>query len=212
MTGYAIEETAQAFPGEIRNFDPENNGTFRKARMLLLLDVARTEGRAVASIDRLGFYEFFADNPFIVVDTDSRRDVIDRMKIELAGFSRVQLSYASSGQRFVSRRRRLQHDIARLVSRGLVTLGREGYAITDRGGQLAGDLRTVYADNYRISAEIVLRRLSGMSNRGLTEAVERWLGRSWLLVDLLEDVHDVVVPSYSSEAFTSDRDNAGRST
>lgn len=173
---------------------PEHSETFRLARLVLLLDVAREFGRQVASIDRLAYYEFFADNPFIVIDGDRPRDRADRATVELAGFSRIQLGYASSGQRFLSRRRRLQHDLARLVAFGLVTLNGSGYTVTEQGESLSGNFRSIYSDSYRASAEIILRRLVGLSGKAMDAKAEEWLGHSWLLVDLLDDVKDAELP------------------
>lgn len=181
------------------SFIPEQDSRFRLARLLLLLDVAREHGRQIASIDRLAYYEFFADNPFIVIDGDKSRDRADRATVELAGFSSIQLGYASSGQRFVSRRRRLQHDLARLVALGIATLGSTGYLITGRGSELAGQFRSIYADSYRQSAEIILRRLVPLSGKRLQAKAEEWLGHSWLLIDLLDDVTDTDVPPYSEQ-------------
>jgi hypothetical protein len=180
---------------EVTSFSPEDSATFRIARLLLLLSVAESTGRKVQSVDRLGYYEFFADSPFIVIEGDKPRDVADRAALEDAGFTRVQLAYASSGPRFMSRRRRLQHDLAQLIAFGLVALTGNGYDITETGTNLANELNSVYADAYRRSAEIVLRRLASRSNSGLEKAVEDWLGHSWLLVDLLDDVHDAQVPA-----------------
>ncbi|OJU93402.1 MAG: hypothetical protein BGO23_12085 [Solirubrobacterales bacterium 67-14] len=174
---------------------PEDNSTFRLARMLLLFDVAKSLGKRVQSVDRLAYYEFFSDNPFVVIEGDSARDRADRLALELAGFSRVQLAYASTGQRFASRRRRLQHDLARLVAFGLAEMTTDGYAITDEGSALSSDLRSVYADAYRASAEIVLRRLASRGNKALDRDVEEWLGYSWLLVDLLDEVGDAHAPT-----------------
>lgn len=180
---------------EVSSFVPEDNDTFRRARMLLLLSVSKGTGRSVQSVDRLGYYEFFADSPYIVIDGDRPRDLADRAALEVAGFTRVQLAYASSGARFMSRRRRLQHDLAQLIAYGLVKLSGTGYGITTAGQAVADDLRSVYADAYRQSAEIVLRRLSAKSNAALERSVEEWLGHSWLLVDLLDDVKDAEAPT-----------------
>ena len=180
---------------EVSSFIPEDSETFRRARMLVLLSVAQKSGRAVPSMDRLGYYEFFADSPYIVIDGDKVRDRADRAALEVAGFTRVQLAYASSGARFVSRRRRLQHDLAQLVAYDLVELTGAGYSITRAGQAVAGDLNSVYADAYRQSAEIVLRRLATKSNAALERSVEAWLGHSWLLVDLLDDVKDAEAPA-----------------
>lgn len=195
MTGQPREPLDLDIPdGVTSGLIPERNETFRLARLLLLLDVARQHGRQVASIDRLAYYEFFADNPFIVIDGDKPRDRADRATVELAGFSRIQLGYASSGQRFLSRRRRLQHDLARLVALGLVTLSGTGYTVTEQGQALAGEFRSIYSDSYRLSAEIILRRLVGLSGKALDAKAEEWLGHSWLLVDLLDDVKDAELP------------------
>jgi hypothetical protein len=173
---------------------PENRTVFRMARMLLLLDVARTTGRKIQTLDRLGYYDFLADSPYIVIEGNKPRDADDRLALELAGFTPTQLAYASSGQRFASRRRRLQHDLARLISYGLAELAPEGFRVSEAGAELAGLLNSVYADAYRTSAEVVLRRLSTKSNTALEADVNRWLGESWLLIDLLDDVTEAVAP------------------
>ncbi|MCV7175448.1 hypothetical protein [Mycolicibacterium sphagni] len=146
---------------------PETHRIFRLAQMLLLLDVAKRGGRKIPTVDRLGYYEFLADSPFIVIEGNAKRDEGDRLALELAGFVCDQLAYASSGHRFASRRRRIQHDLSQLISYGLIGLGRDGYEITANGMSIAGALRSVYADAYRVSADIVLRRLSSMSNSQL---------------------------------------------
>ena len=168
---------------------PEDNVTFRAARLLLLLAVARATSRKISTIDRLGYLEFFADNPFMVVDTGNDDHEGDIQQLELAGFSPVQLSYASSGQRFASRRERLKHDLALLLSRGLTTVDETGYVTTEHGERIAEQLDTVYADAYRTSATIVLRRLGRLSNAALQEAARARLGESWLLIDLLDDIN-----------------------
>jgi hypothetical protein len=41
----------------------------------------------------------------------------------------------------------------------------------------------------------VLRRLVRLPNRRLEDQVETWLGHSWLLLDLLDDVRGADVPT-----------------
>jgi hypothetical protein len=171
----------------------ESRTTFRLARLLLFVDVARETGRPIPSVDRLGYYEFFADNPFMIIGED-RRANRDRLALEMSGFSPLQLSYASTGQRFASRRQRLQHDLSLLVSRDLITIEDGGFTVTDAGAELADRLNSVYADAYRTSARIVLRRLASMSNKALEEASHRWLGESWLLIDLLDEIQATDAP------------------
>lgn len=169
-------------------WQPEDHDVFRLAQLLLLLDVAAELKKPVTTLERLGYYDFFSASPFVVVGGDASRDADDRLALKLAGFVEAQLSYASTGQRWVSRRRRLQHDLALLMSYGLVGLEDGAFGLTDRGRELANQMTTVYADAYRISAAVIVRRLSRMSDRALNEAVQRWLGASWLTIDLLDDV------------------------
>lgn len=188
------QKLSNAELGSFRPFNPEDSSTFRLARLLLLLHVAHISGRQVQSIDRLGYYEFFADNPFLVITEGGRRDEADGAALRAAGFSSVQLSYASSGHRFASRRRRLQHDLAQLIAYGLVELSGDGYVVTDAGVGLAQCLNSVYADAYRVSATLVLARLGGKSNKGLDASAEEWLGHSSLLIDILDDIRDAEAP------------------
>jgi hypothetical protein len=171
---------------------PEERVVFRLGQLALLFEVADTHSAPVRTVDRLGYYDFFSANPFIVVDGDARRDSADRLALRLAGFSDRQLSYASTGQRFASRRRRLQHDLALLIAYGLVTLTGDGYELTDDGRQLTGRLTSVYADAYREAARVVLQRLKPMSDARLRQRAQDWLGRSWLLLDLFDDVLETV--------------------
>lgn len=176
-------------------FVPESSRTFRMARLLLLLSTAQGQGRSIESLDRLAYYDFFADNPWVIVEGDSPSDVADRDTLQLAGFSRTQLSYASTGQRFVSRRERIRGDFAQLVAYGLADLAGSRFAITDRGDKICDELQSSYADGYRASASVVLRRLVRLQNRVLERKVEKWLGHSWLLLDLLDDVRGADVPA-----------------
>ena len=167
---------------------PEDRQVFRLAQLTLLLQIAGEEAAPVRSVDRLAFYDFFSANPFVVVSGDTTRDNADRLTLRLAGFSDHQLSYASTGQRFVSRLRRLQHDLSLLVAYGLVMIEDEGYGLTDSGRAVASQFTSVYADAYREGARVVLGRLKRLSDRGLKRSAEEWLGRSWLLIDVLDDV------------------------
>lgn len=182
------ESLMAAVPGQ-----PEDREVFRIAQLLVLLQVAQQRQKAVTSVDRLGIFDFLAANPYVAVSGDSDRDDDDRLALKIAGFSRHQLSYASTGPRFVSRRRRLQHDLSLLVAYGLISIGSGGYRMTETGATVAHQMSTVYADAYRVSAEIVIRRLSKLSDRKLAEQMRGWLGQSWLLVDLLDDVAETVV-------------------
>lgn len=181
--GTHIHDLSAAVPGA-----PEDREVFRLAQLILLVEVARTRHVIIRTVDRLGFYDFFAANPFVVTSGDEARDAADRLALRLAGFTDRQLSYASTGQRFASRRRRLQHDLSLLLAYALVAVGPQGYVLTVEGQEVAEGLTSVYADAYRDAARVVLRRLGRLSDRQLAENAERWLGQSWLLVDLLDDI------------------------
>jgi hypothetical protein len=175
---------------------PEDRTVFRLAQLALLLDVAAEVGAQIRSVDRLGLYDFLAANPFIVTSGDARQDDADRLAYRLAGFTDMQLSYASAGQRFASRRRRLQHDISLLIAYRLASIGQSGYLLTDIGHYLAQQMNSVYADAYRTSAGVVLRKLGKLSDRRLNAAADQWLGKSWLLIDFLEDIKETVPVSH----------------
>lgn len=178
-----------AAPLDAAAWDVESRDVFRLAQLVLLLSVTAEVGKPVSNIDRLGYYDFFAANPFVVVPaTGKASDDHDRLTLKLAGFSEDQLSYASTGQRWVSRRRRLQHDLALLVAYGLVSLRDGSFTLGGRGSELADKMSTVYADAYRTSANMVVRRLGRLSDARLRQQVQEWLGVSWLNVDLLDDV------------------------
>jgi hypothetical protein len=167
---------------------PEDRAVFRLAQLLLLLETVSAQRAKVDTIDRLGYYDFFAANPFIVLDGSTVQDERDRVSLLLAGFNPSQLSYASTGQRFASRRRRIQHDLSLLLSHGLLTITATGYELTSAGQAAATELTSMYADAYRRAAAIVVRRLKAVGDRPLRQRAERWLGQSWLLVDLFSDV------------------------
>lgn len=177
------------------SMNPEDIGAFRCARMLVLFAVAAKDGRQIASVDRLAFYDFFADSPWVVVSGNRRIDVADARSLRVAGFSQTQLSYASTGPRFASRRQRVQFDLAQLVTYGLVRADGAEYRITELGREREHRMHSSYADAYRVSAAIILRRLTALSLTGLQSSVERWLGHSWLLLDLLDDVRGAELPA-----------------
>lgn len=179
---------------------PEDHQVFRAAQLTLLLEVAGAERVEVRTVDRLGFYDFFSANPFVVTAGDDPRDAADRLTLRLAGFSDQQLSYASTGQRFASRRRRLQHDLSLLIAYGLVAIETGGYGLTPAGRTLATELTSVYADAYRAAAQVVLRRLKRLSDRQLMQRADDWLGRSWLLIDVLDDVTETTPGSVNGRA------------
>jgi hypothetical protein len=153
---------------------PEDDVTFRLAQLLLLLASLDHLGQAGISLERLGCYDFLAANPMLMLTDEADPD---RTRLLMAGFDGRALSYASPAHRFATRRERLQHDLALLVAYGLVapTVDRGVlYAITGDGLELAGRFTALYARAYRLSADILVRRLSRMSDKRLREAVGMW--------------------------------------
>lgn len=179
------------------DWEPGNEVNFRLGQLVLLLEQARLLNRRISSIDRLGYYDFFSANPFIVTSDEYPSRERDRVKLMQAGFLEGQLSYGQAGQRYVSRRERLRADIAVLLSWGLVDLDPRGYALTDRGESIANSLSTVYADQYREAAAIVIRRLGTLTDSRLRSTVQGWLGETWLLIDFLGDVDESAASTVS---------------
>lgn len=168
---------------------PEERTTFRLAQLSLLLTTAAHMDIRVTSLDRLAYFDFFSANPFIVLDgRNPDKDTQDRLTLHLSGFSPGQLTYGSIGHRFTTRKQRLRHDLALLVSRGLVRVSADRYSISPAGLELTSNLRTVYSDAYRTAAAIVLQRFGRMPETKLRKVAERLLGTSWLLIDFLADV------------------------
>lgn len=153
---------------------PEDDVIFRLAQLLLLLASVNQMGKPGVSLERLGCYDFLAANPMLVLTDEADPD---RTRLLMAGFDGRALSYASPAHRFATRRERLQHDLALLVAYGLAAPAADRavlYAITGDGLKLAGRFTALYARAYRLSADILVRRLSGMSDRRLRQAVSTW--------------------------------------
>lgn len=168
---------------------PDDLLAFRLGRLLLLLDtLPGLPSAKPMDVERISLYDFFADNPFLIF----ARDSVEHETLVLAGFDSRNLSYQSSAQRFSSRRERLQHDLATLLAYGLTVAQadqrRVAYALTDLGREQARALRSLYAQSYRRSAELVGRRLNRLSDRALQEQTRQWLKADELLIDLFEQV------------------------
>lgn len=164
---------------------PEDAWEFRAGRLLILLaTIPEMRASKPLHIERLAYYDFFSDNPFLILGDDDP----DRVSLQLAGFSRRTLSYNSSAQRFANRRARLRHDLALLAARNLVEVAAEGshitFSVSDHGTQLAGRFGSLYANSFRTGVTIVVRRLSKLSDRAIGESARRWLRAEPFLIDL----------------------------
>jgi hypothetical protein len=172
----------------VRSSRPDDLLTFRVARLALLLAVAATlKLKKPIDIERLGFYDFFSANPFLVL---SDEDDEARREIAFAGFSSFDLSYQSSGHRFANRRARLRNDLAMLIGYGMAEPAVEGqrvvYRVTDEGQTVVDELRSLYADAYRQSATLVIGRLDRLADARLRDQAKRWLNDERQLIDLYD--------------------------
>ncbi|MFJ3826607.1 hypothetical protein ACIPWI_01450 [Streptomyces sp. NPDC090046] len=167
-----------------RYFRPEDQEEFRLAQLLLLLDVVKGF-RVDPSLERLGVLDFFAANPFLVIEPNDPeyRDLV------LAGFSVKPLTYASPGHRFVTRRSRLQNDLALLTAYGFATpdtdSGHRVYKISDAGQVAAGRLSSIYAQAYRVSVDVIANRIRKVAENKLSEFSREHLKADPAMLDLL---------------------------
>lgn len=179
---------------------PEEHTTLRVAQLAILLsEIAPAEGKTI-DIERLGYYDFFAANPFAIFGPE---DELERARLHRAAFDERQLSYASTGSRFANRRRRLQHDVAILVAYNLAERRDEGYGLTNRGAEFVDALAALYADQYRASVQVVHERLRKLSDSKLAVAAREWLKMPSLILDLYgstEEPHDPARPEQPGNA------------
>jgi len=154
---------------------PEDEVQFRLAQLLLLMDAMACQGLVGANLERLAYYDFLSANPFLVVEPDSR----EALRLRLAGFDPRALSYGSSGQRFTSRRERIQHDLSLLVAYGLCVVGNQSsgiiYSITPAGRALSSQLTTSYASYFSTAAEMVIGKLRRLSDTRLRKDTADWI-------------------------------------
>lgn len=160
---------------------PEDHTVFRLAQLVILLDEVAPVGGKPLDLERLGYYDFFAANPFAIFSADDRAE---QAALHRASFDERQLSYASTGSRFANRRKRLQHDFALLVAYRLVERRAGAYGITMHGKDFVNSLTALYAEQYRESVRVVHKRFKGLSDMQLAAAVRGWLQTPSLLLDL----------------------------
>lgn len=182
---------------------PEDHTTFRLAQLIILLvEVAPADLKGL-DLERIGYYDFFAANPFAMIDAANTRD---RARLHRASFDESQLSYASTGSRFANRRQRLQHDLALLVAYGLVAPRSGGYGSTEQGARVAGRFSAFYADQYRESVRVVHQHLKKLSEPQLAANARQWLRTPSLILDL----YGVPASVSDSTTATADIQNAQR--
>lgn len=160
---------------------PETHTQFRLAQLAILLDEVSPENERGLDLERLGYYEFFAANPFAVFALE---DKLERAQLHYAAFDERQLTYASTGSRFANRRQRLQHDVALAVSYGVAEVRPTGFGITHIGHELAAGLLSLYAGQFRASVRLIHARFRKLSDAQLTRSARVWLREPSLVLDL----------------------------
>ncbi|KRQ27342.1 hypothetical protein BKG82_04045 [Mycobacteroides chelonae] len=165
---------------------PEDFPVFRLTQLMILLQEVAPVGAKAIELERLGYYDFFAANPFAIFGTD---DELQHAQLHQASFDERQLSYASTGSRFANRRKRLQHDVAVLVAYRLAQMRHGGYEITSMGQDFVESLTALYVDQYRQSVRVVHSRLRLLSDNQLSQAARGWLKTPSLLLDLYGSVN-----------------------
>lgn len=158
---------------------PEVHAAFRRGQLLVLLSAFD----APLTIDRIGYFEFFAANPHLIVQGS------DAVRLELAGFNPAALSYQSAPERYANRRARLRSDLAALTGWGYARPstddGRIVCELTDRGRRAAHSLDSLYADAYRQSIAMI-RPLFRLSDARLAARASEWLGGNAMRLDVLD--------------------------
>lgn len=153
--------------------NPDDVAVFRRARLLLLLDLLAEDTPAGVDAERIGVYDFLAAYPLLLVRGD---DDPDRFTLLMAGFDDRAVAYSSAGPRLVTAQQHLARDLTALVGMGLVAMAADGrirYRPTSAGTAAAASLTATYARSYVTAARIIVRRLRRLSGRRLREVVRR---------------------------------------
>lgn len=163
----------------------EDEILFHYSRLLILFDVLDEYGVSDGiGIERVSYYDMFSDKPFLIFQDD------EEAKIELLfhGFESKTLGYISSSQIFSSRREKLRHYIAGLICRNLISfknIDRQiKYSITQEGKSVANCYKSLYVKAYKKSAELVIKKLSKISDTKLLQLSKDWLKAEPFTMDL----------------------------
>lgn len=166
---------------------PEAHAAFRRGQLLVLLEEV---GDAIA-VDRLGYVEFFAANPFLIW----RQPSSERTRLQLAGLLPTALSYQAAPERYANRRSRLRTDLAGLTAWGFVSVDtvdqRVACRLTPQGAEVVARLNSVYGEAYRLAVSLVLPKLRNVSNLQLNKLALQWLDIADLRIDLLDSEYGI---------------------
>lgn len=177
---------------------PDDVAEFRLAQLLILM--AELHNEPALDLERLSVTDFMAANPHLVLSAP--KFDLDRKRLINAGFNEHALAYASPGQRFATRRQRVLHDLAALVTYGLVrveaTGGRRAFVITQAGIDAAERLSSVYSDAFRISVAVIAPQVAALNDTALRRTLAEWLRADPMLFDLLDYRDDVLIVGTTS--------------
>ena len=167
-------------------FSAEDEDLFNSARLLLLFKILdKMEVRKGINIERIGYYDFFSAQPFLIFGEDDKET---RLDLIYYGFESKTISYGSSSQRFENRREKLKQYLAGLIVRDLITIenidGELVYSITETGKIVANMFNTFYDAAYQKSARLVIEKLKNLSNKKISMNAREWLKAEPFIIDL----------------------------
>jgi hypothetical protein len=159
---------------------PEVHPAFRRGQLLVLLENFEQS----VPLERVGYLEFFAANPFLILREDSR----ERTRLLLAGFNPIALSYQAAAERYANRRTRLRSDLGALTAWGYAEVaaqdGHVACRLTSEGRERARRLTSLYADAYRASLRLIWPVFGRVSDTALAAKVREWLNTDDFHIDL----------------------------
>jgi hypothetical protein len=173
---------------DIIKCSPDEEDLFNSARLLALFGVLNEQkDDAGIPIERIAYYDFFSAQPLLILEKEETNLKLDLL---FFGFETTSVSYISSSQRFSNRRERLKHYLSNLIMRDLITVynsdGKLLYKITDYGNEIASKFNAMYIQAYKKSAELILKKLSKLSDKQLAMNSKQWLKAEAFVIDLYD--------------------------
>lgn len=172
-------------------FSPEDAIIFNASRLLLLFEtINKLTPEQAIDLDRLSYYDFFAANPFLLIDKSNPH----WLDLELEGFKPNKIEYIGTAQRFRTKRLSIKQYLALLLSKGLLKLENSDdkivFNITLIGVETASKFNSTYAITYRKSASYIISKLKSYSDTKLSEDAKKWLEAKQFQVDLIDMVEE----------------------
>ena len=159
---------------------PETHPAFRRGQLLLLL----AQLQEPVTLERINLIDFLAANPYLVFRDDGN----ERTELLLSGMSPLALSYQAAKERYANRRSRLRSDLAALVAWGYASVtnvdGLRACVLTTEGQAAAESLCSLYADAYRASVRLMVKRFGRSTDAALSKNLQQWLNIDQFRIDL----------------------------